>query len=731
MDQRRPADGSPRASAARRGVSGRGPWPFASTFPPLPSCLRDGRPWPKFSIITPSFNQAAFIEETILSVANQGYPNVEHIIIDGGSTDGTLEILGRYRHRLAHVVSEKDRGQSHALNKGFARAGGDILTWLNSDDMLAPGALAATALALHTSGADVVAGMCQLHKGGRLVLQHLTGCAPGPLPLEDMLDVDRCWFTGQFFFQPEVLFTRRIWEKAGGQVDESLFYSMDYEMWLRFAEAGARLHVIGRPTALFRLHDDQKTAAVEASKRELVGVRDNFLRRRGRPPLPTHPPEPHKIKLRIACINDLGLVDEAGLAGHCLATALAQGNHHVSTITLKDPYLGSTSADILRHLSEHEPDVVVQGRLDHAGIGPDLPGRIAARWPVLALPVFPPVPTELFHPRDRQMCRELLHWPQDRFIILTTGEDAAALETLAEALKMAALPDVECKLVRVSQDLRPLAWAFAAADLFACASDRPGATLGCVLAAASGTPVVASPCAALREVVVDGLTGRVAAETGPAALARALAELYAQPLLRADLAGWALRHAGNEWSSYRIYHCFVHYLIRLGLRERLGLPRSLTLPLEPEPIHQCTLTELSGAWQRTLGFGRWQAPDPERNLPAHCWALGPASRFVLHAEQRGFHQVVIRCANYEVDQRLRLLLDHHPAGECPVPVSRTPGEEQILEFTVELGAGDTLVELAHARWSPGETEDQQRALLILGIHCWPVSHGAHTHEAAA
>ena len=204
--------------------------------------------------------------------------------MDGGSTDETPAILARYRGRLAFAASEKDKGQSEAINKGFARATGEIMTWLNADDMLAPGALAAVALAFATSGADLVAGICVIHDEGRILHRHLTAAADGPLPLAELLDLEGGWLEGEFFYQPEVFFSRALWQRAGAKVEENLYYSMDYELWLRFAEAGGVLHGIGRPLALFRVHAGQKTHAPARFQAELREVRAAYYARKGLKP---------------------------------------------------------------------------------------------------------------------------------------------------------------------------------------------------------------------------------------------------------------------------------------------------------------------------------------------------------------------------------------------------------------------------------------------------------------
>jgi len=243
-------------------------WPRMTAADLYPTARPDGSPWPRISIVTPSFNQAKFLDATLQSILKQGYPNLEIIVVDGGSTDGSLEIIHRYEDQLTHWESERDRGQSHALNKGFARATGSILTWLNSDDQLAPGALFIVADAFARHSPDVLAGRCARIADPDVVPHHFHRCdlpldQTIKLPVQRLLDLDGAWMKGHFFHQPEVFFSRTIWERAGARVREDLFYSMDYDLWVRFAQAGATILAIPEVVAIFRQHAEQKTGGEE------------------------------------------------------------------------------------------------------------------------------------------------------------------------------------------------------------------------------------------------------------------------------------------------------------------------------------------------------------------------------------------------------------------------------------------------------------------------------------
>ncbi|MGN6368552.1 MAG: glycosyltransferase [Phycisphaerae bacterium] len=363
-------------------AEGRG-WPFGGEMRTFPRSLPDGKPWPRISIVTPAYNYGRFLEETILSVKNQNYPNVEHIVIDGGSTDNTREVIEKYRHLLAYSVSEKDRGQSDAINKGFAKATGEIFTWVNADDMLAPGALHGMALAFWSSGADMVAGICEQYRNGRLLEKHMTSCGDGELPAEELLDLEGRWMAGQFFMQPEVMFTRELWERAGGHVEVGLHYSMDYELWLRFAAAKAKLHVVGRSVCWFRHHEEQKTSAVEKFLPELTRVRDEFAAKHGLEVRPLGRALT-KGRIRFASVSDLGFQYGAGIGQRRIVDALMAGGHEVISFAAAERVHSEVTAgaeEVVEAVGRVSPDVVLVGNTHGAGLSAGLVGMVAEKWP--------------------------------------------------------------------------------------------------------------------------------------------------------------------------------------------------------------------------------------------------------------------------------------------------------------------------------------------------------------
>jgi glycosyltransferase involved in cell wall biosynthesis len=203
---------------------------------------------PLVSIVTPSLNQGRFIDEMIRSVLDQDYPKVEHIVIDGGSTDGTLDVLQRYDH--LRWLSEPDHGQSHALNKGFAIAEGEIIGWLNADDVYLPGSIAAGVQVLRDTGCALVyGGWVQLDEAGNATREI------SPTPWDYRLQLE----ARNGVSQPGTLFTRQAYESVGG-IDESYRYAMDYELWLKLG-ASFDVRCIERPLAGFRVHSMSKSVA--------------------------------------------------------------------------------------------------------------------------------------------------------------------------------------------------------------------------------------------------------------------------------------------------------------------------------------------------------------------------------------------------------------------------------------------------------------------------------------
>lgn len=226
---------------------------------------------PTIAIVTPSYDQGEFVERTIRSVLDQGYPALRYAVQDGGSNDGTRAILDEYRSRLTACASEPDDGQGDAINKGFERVDGEIMGWLNSDDVLLPGALAAVArhFANHPE-TDVVYGHraliddCDNQIGAWIMPPH----EDGTLELVD------------FIPQETLFWRRRIWERAGGRIDPSFRYALDWDLLLRFLDAGARFERLPYVIGGFRVHPDQKTTGqLEVGLEEVHQIR---LDRHGR-----------------------------------------------------------------------------------------------------------------------------------------------------------------------------------------------------------------------------------------------------------------------------------------------------------------------------------------------------------------------------------------------------------------------------------------------------------------
>ena len=227
--------------------------------------------YPKITIVTPSYNQGDFLEATILSVLGQGYPNLEYIIMDGGSTDNSIDVIMKYQDKLSYWCSEKDNGSSQAINKGFSMATGEILAWINSDDIFMPQSLFLMAFYyLSSEKKDILFfGNCiHFEESPSGVISHGSDVAGKA----EKYDLNIC----DYIIQPSSFWSKSIWEKIG-PLNENLNYAFDWEWFLRAKDKKINFKPLSKVLSLYRIHDSHKTS-IGGQKRqaEIIEIYKRF-----------------------------------------------------------------------------------------------------------------------------------------------------------------------------------------------------------------------------------------------------------------------------------------------------------------------------------------------------------------------------------------------------------------------------------------------------------------------
>lgn len=219
----------------------------------------------KISIVIPTLNQSETLEHTLLSIINQDYSNFEVIVIDGGSSDNTFNVVDRYHHWIDYFTSGNDNGQSDAINKGFSLATGNILGWINSDDYYLPSAFSKVVKTFNSNpNTDIIVGAGDVISRDCKFLKHIS-----PMLMEE--ENLTKWVEGKWLMQQSCFWTAEIWKKSGG-VDESLSLLMDFDLWFRFAQLGKSI-TLNETLAAMRYYPEIKTVSL----RELVNEETAYV----------------------------------------------------------------------------------------------------------------------------------------------------------------------------------------------------------------------------------------------------------------------------------------------------------------------------------------------------------------------------------------------------------------------------------------------------------------------
>lgn len=248
--------------------SGKTGWPWTEESEYANLHVNEGKALPRISIITPSFNQGEFIEETIRSIILQNYSNLEYIIIDGCSTDNSVEIIRRYEPWLSFWTSEPDNGQSHAINKGFERCTGDLVNWICSDDLLCKNALNKFASEFYSGNNYCYIGKCLLvDKSGKNLGSTISSISD----IDELTDIPSYWRKKDSIAQQSALYPLNVVNKIGG-LKEKNHYTMDYELWGELLLNNISIRNIPLEIGIYRWYEGQKTSYTLKVTRSLVAT---------------------------------------------------------------------------------------------------------------------------------------------------------------------------------------------------------------------------------------------------------------------------------------------------------------------------------------------------------------------------------------------------------------------------------------------------------------------------
>lgn len=332
---------------------------------------------PSVSVIVPTFNQGNTIRDTLASLYSQHYPKLQVIVLDGQSNDSTREVLKDFLGFISEIRSWDDDGQSAAIAEGITMATGDIVTWLNTDDLCAPLTLFKVAQAyLKDDKPDIIAGNCYAFRDKDYKWIHSCQIWKKTLDPSQILDVKNYWLRGKYFHQPEVFFTRSAINKVEKYCNEEfinsdLYYSMDYDIWAKMALSGCNIHKINTVTAMYRLTEEQKTSSVDNYLPELL-AHSNALSKKYNIDFDLDKSENNSAitswsQFKVLLFNDVGFYGGAGIAHERIGKSLKLYDVDIQCISASDNWSDEghfIDIDALRvKLDQFQPDLVICGNI--------------------------------------------------------------------------------------------------------------------------------------------------------------------------------------------------------------------------------------------------------------------------------------------------------------------------------------------------------------------------------